>query len=494
MEISLNTTLKVPKCSNCQVNKEYYCKTCKGNLCVLCKEKHVTDLDGKYHDVVIDCLRNEDFMIPESCERHSDRNYKYLCQSCEHPICEKCNDHHHRHKILDITIAYKTQRQQSWNRFVDIRSELLLYNHAIMAEIKSDYGKCQSALTQLQLKMTSQAQTQKTLIDIAVKDTKEIFIYLNSKFQKSRRTIKGIETYVFGFEQSTNKPVQFLSFIKRKFIPRMKGIPKTLVISLQNEMNLKEMSRLLGKVHFIETRKRRVENDRLLRLVTRPVLHNTITIPCTSCRISISFVTSDRIWVSGYGTNLFLVDSTGSILHHRTDVQNASCCSQTVSPSGELIYIDLDFNITKLCKDNETKIIFMNIFEVEKPWNIYCSSASGNLLVLMKSCDHLYFKCEEAFIMVFNRFEQLVRVIMFDIVSGQKLYNNPELITENQNGDAIVSDQIYGNYYEYSYLVVTDRKGNYRFSYYGPTIDSQLSVEPWGICTDSLSNILIAIP
>ncbi|XP_062570096.1 uncharacterized protein LOC134281066 [Saccostrea cucullata] len=340
--------------------------------------------------------------------------------------------------------------------------------------------------------MTSHAKTQKTLIDIRVKETKDIFRYLNSKFQKSRQTIKSIETYVFSFEQSSNKPANFLSFIKRTSLRRMKGIPKTIAFSFKNEINLKEMGELQGKVRLIETRKRQVENDRTLRLLKRPLLHKTLSVPGTHCCRRISFVTSDRIWVNDYGTNLFLIDCTGNILLHRRDVQNDCRGSLTVSPSGELIFIDLDFNISKLCKDNKTKVIFMHEFELLKPWDIYCSTTSGNLLVLLKRCDHSYFKCEEALVMILNTLGQLAQIIQFDIVSGQKLFNNPELITENRNGDVIVSDTIYRNYYEFSCLVVTDSKGNHRFTYHGPTIDSKLSLEPWGICTDSLSNILIA--
>ncbi|XP_062612920.1 uncharacterized protein LOC134274677 [Saccostrea cucullata] len=67
--------------------------------------------------------------------------------------------------------------------------------------------------------------------------------------------------------------------------------------------------------------------------------------------------------------------------------------------------------------------------------------------------------------------------------TGQRLYEYPHYITENRNGDVIVSD------FDRYAVVVTDRGGRHRFSYTGPTSGSGLA--PWGICTDALSHILV---
>lgn len=68
---------------------------------------------------------------------------------------------------------------------------------------------------------------------------------------------------------------------------------------------------------------------------------------------------------------------------------------------------------------------------------------------------------------------------------NQKLYRNPIYITENNNGDVVVSDFDYEN----GALVVTERGGIHRFSYTGHPPGS--TIQPLGICTDGLSNILM---
>ena len=65
------------------------------------------------------------------------------------------------------------------------------------------------------------------------------------------------------------------------------------------------------------------------------------------------------------------------------------------------------------------------------------------------------------------------------------LYERPWFITENNNGDVLVSDIIRGA------VVVTSGEGVHRFSYTGPPSESRLFY-PRGICTDVMSHILVS--
>ena len=67
------------------------------------------------------------------------------------------------------------------------------------------------------------------------------------------------------------------------------------------------------------------------------------------------------------------------------------------------------------------------------------------------------------------------------------LYRNPRYITENNNGDVLVSE---GTHYA---LVVTTQTGVRRFSYKGPP-PSESGLFPHGVCTDALSHILVCDP
>ncbi|XP_061187362.1 uncharacterized protein LOC133195516 [Saccostrea echinata] len=114
------------------------------------------------------------------------------------------------------------------------------------------------------------------------------------------------------------------------------------------------------------------------------------------------------------------------------------------------------------------------------PYCIYCSPSSGDLLVGMYRFDTKIGKVTRH-----NGVGQHIQTIQYSKTS-QGLYSRPNYITENRNGDVIVSN-IIGIFH--GDVVVTDHRGTYRFSYTGPPSGSELC--PYGICTDALSHILV---
>lgn len=81
----------------------------------------------------------------------------------------------------------------------------------------------------------------------------------------------------------------------------------------------------------------------------------------------------------------------------------------------------------------------------------------------------------------FNETGKLTQII-YGGDTGSELFKYPCKITENNNGDIVVSDWS-------TAVVVTDREGRHRFSYTGHPPGSKL--QPRGICTDALSHILV---
>ena len=76
------------------------------------------------------------------------------------------------------------------------------------------------------------------------------------------------------------------------------------------------------------------------------------------------------------------------------------------------------------------------------------------------------------------------QTIPHDDNTPHRLYWEPVFITENNNGDVLVSDR------DRYAVVVTSGEGVHRFSYTGPPSGSQLL--PRGICTDVMSHILVS--
>ncbi|XP_056007406.1 uncharacterized protein LOC125664516 [Ostrea edulis] len=226
-----------------------------------------------------------------------------------------------------------------------------------------------------------------------------------------------------------------------------------------------------------DARKQQVGNEQL-KLIFTPVLHASVCVKGVGSVRYISRVMSDRVWVS-HICNIILTDTTGGTIHRVKGITPLYGGGlHTVNSSGELIYIDSEYNINKLSIDNETVTKFL---QRPLPWFlhcVYCSLSTGDLMVGMRN-----YKTGK--VTRYNSSGQHILTIEHDN-TGHTLYNEPYCITENKNGDIIVSDWI--TLY-CGAVVVTDRGGRHRFSYTGPPSGS--SLDPRGICTDALSHILV---
>eukprot|EP00105_Crassostrea_gigas_P039435 XP_019923583.1 PREDICTED: uncharacterized protein LOC105330123 [Crassostrea gigas] len=226
-------------------------------------------------------------------------------------------------------------------------------------------------------------------------------------------------------------------------------------------------------------------NQCLLKLMSPPELHPSLTLTGVDRCYHISCVTSDRVWVSDRENNLMLTDTTGVPLHRVED----SCRGlyrgnglHTVNSESELIYIDRKYNINKLSKDMKTTTTFIE--RTDSTWEplcVYWSPSTGDLLVGM--CNY---RTGTGKVTRYNQSGQLTQTIQNDN-TGRRLYSVPCYITENNNGDVVVSD-LYKDDVSGA-VVVTERGGRHRFSYTGHPSGSGLW--PCGICTDALSHILV---
>ncbi|XP_061195553.1 uncharacterized protein LOC133203784 [Saccostrea echinata] len=210
-------------------------------------------------------------------------------------------------------------------------------------------------------------------------------------------------------------------------------------------------------------------------MMYRLVLQKSVTVTGVSCGRHITHVSSDRVWISDRN-NLILTNTAGDKLHHLTGIASYYGV-HTVTQDGDLIYIDSHSNINKLSTDHRVKSTLIQYTAPWRPLCVYSSPSTGDLLVGMYNTE-----TDTGQVNRYNNTGEHIQTIQHDN-TGQGLYRNPIYITENRNGDVIVSD------FGHRAVVVTDGVGRHRFSYTGPPSGSGLA--PLGICTDVLSHILV---
>ncbi|XP_062619360.1 uncharacterized protein LOC134280924 [Saccostrea cucullata] len=246
------------------------------------------------------------------------------------------------------------------------------------------------------------------------------------------------------------------------------------LLSPTDEINMEDVIKLLTEIEIIERGKRQVKTECLLKLMTTPVFYTTVKLTGVSRVRHISCVTSEQVWI----TDGILTNIAGDTMYQLTDIASYiwNYGAHTVNGTGEIIYIDRDCNICKLSTDFRTKSTFIKKTEELEPHCVYCSPYNEDLLVVMYNTN-----TKTAFVYRYNGTGEHIQTIQHTS-KGQRMYRLPNYITENRNGDIVVSD------YDRA-VVVTDRGGRHRFSYTGPPSGSGL--RPRGICTDALLNILV---
>ncbi|XP_062573648.1 uncharacterized protein LOC134235522 isoform X1 [Saccostrea cucullata] len=482
--LGFSTQFRVRQCFKCRGDTEFYCFMCRNDLCKRCKEMHTIDQDTIDHDIVI---YREKFKISkqEFCERHPDEMYDTFCQTCKLPLCVQCRYLEHiKHELIDIGNAYQTNRQQHREIFHNIRWKAQCnYSCFLLEEIKSDLETRQSKISNLFSKMKRKAQTLKDFIDSGIFAIKVRYNILQQQNRKVIRHLTIMDKNEKILEQSANKPVQFLSLRKKTCVREMyrtSSATQRFLLFASEEINVKNIIALLTDIKITATDKRQLKNECLLKQVISPVLHRSVNITGISGVVHISTGALDMVCISDWENNLLFTNKEGDTGIYKLPHIDISKLwgLHTFNRACDLIFIDSFDNINKLTKydTSVTKLI-----KKREPWTlrcVYCSPYNGDLLVGMCRYD-----TDTAKVIRYNETGTLIQTIQYYMYNmGQVLYKSPEYITENRNGDVVVSDWNRA-------VVVTDRDGTHRFSYTGLASGSQLL--PRGICTDTLSNILV---
>nr|XP_022288246.1 uncharacterized protein LOC111100548 isoform X2 [Crassostrea virginica] len=474
----ISTQVSVKHCSLCQGDTEYYCFKCQQDLCMQCKKLHVVDLSTKHHTVMSYAEKMK--YPPKQKSSQSGYPKQVIGARSQDPEHEPCVMPFIGHKPkksqppvwLSPLERSEIQRRQYSDMIYRLRGETVYDRSVLLEGLRHDRETGHKAVTiRGQSKAEKRGQGLKDLIDeVLAGDLEDRCI-----IQKTRMTrhMTKLLWYYHRFEQLSEtmetRPFKFLQIMTRKHSPR-KDTMKTIIKMLVNLM--KEIRLVPSGIP------RRAGVEDLLTLLSSPVVQKSLSVTGVEDCYHISCVTPDRVWVSDYNKLILTDTATGKQLHSVEHPLDSGTGKHTVNCGGELIYIDKEFNIIKLCNDMKTTTtLIKHTDKIWEPECVYCSPSSGDLLVGM-------YRRDTGKVMRYDNTGKYKQTIPHDDNTPHDLYTYPDYITENNNGDVLVSDWYRG-------VVVTSGEGVHRFSYTGPPSGSELFI-PLGICTDVMSHILVS--
>ncbi|XP_078309631.1 uncharacterized protein LOC144617960 isoform X2 [Crassostrea virginica] len=480
----ISTQVSVKHCSLCQGDTEYYCYKCQQDLCIQCKKLHVIDLSTKHHTVTSYAEKMKYPPKQVKSSQSGDPKQVIGARSQDpdnHEPCVMPLIGHRPRKFqppvwLSPLERTEIQRRQYYDRIYQLRDETIYYRSVLLEGLRHDRDTGHKAVTiRGQSKAEMRGQGLKDLIDeVLAGDLEDRCI-----IQKTRMTrhMTKLLRYYHRFEQLSEtmktRPFKFLRIMTRKHSPR-KDTMKTIITMLVNLM--KEIRLVPSGIP------RRAGVEDLLTLLSSPVVQKSLSVTGVEGCFHISCVTPDRVWVSDYNKLILTDTATGKQLHSVEHSLDSGTGKHTVNCEGELIYIDKERNIIKLCNDMKTTTTLIKHTDTTwETWCVYCSPSSGDLLVGMSTDKFPY----TGKVMRHDNTGEYKQTIPHDDNTPHGLYRTPYFITENNNGDVVVSD------WAREAVVVTSGEGVHRFSYTGPP-PSGSGLEPMGICTDVMSHILVS--
>ncbi|XP_078340752.1 uncharacterized protein LOC111110355 isoform X2 [Crassostrea virginica] len=514
----ISTQVSVKYCSLCQEDTEYYCYGCRQDLCIQCKKLHVIDLSTKHHRVTsyaekikyppkqVKSSQSKDskqvIIVPSQNSkqikrlRSGDPKQAISARSqnpVNHELCVMPFNEHTPRKFLPPAwlspfVHSEIKRRQYSDSIHQLRGETIYYRIVLLEGLRHDRKTGHKAVTiRGQSKAEMRGQGLKDLIDeVLAGDLVDRCI-----IQKTRMTrhMTKLLKYYHRYEQLSKtmetRQIKFLRIMTRKHSPRKDNM-KSITYQLVNLM--KEIRLVTSGIP------RRAGYEDLLTKLPSPVIQKSLSVTGVDYCGHISSVTPDRVWVSDLN-NLILTDTeTGKELHSVNNPLHSGNGIHSVNCKGELIYIDKKHNIIKLCKDMKTTTTLIKHTDTTwKPWCVYCSQSSGDLLIGMYRHDTFSGKamCDTdtrtytGKVLRYDNTGKQTQIIQHNNKAAcNKLYEYPAFITENNNGDVLVADL-----YRYA-VVVTSREGVPIFSYTGPPPKGS-GLWPYGICTDVFSHILV---
>lgn len=439
---------------------------------------------------------------------HRDTFCNKYCEPCEVPVCDSCPDHkpyripfsawpfhkrHSKHKLVNIRSAYDTKRQQHKVWIHTVRSETLSFGHVLLRSLESKVN------TDI---LTLKSEVSRVMSEMILKDKKVKYLMHNviqnlrlqvrnghrclQQKNKMNQFIARIQMCEYRFEQSAGKRVQFLRFIKKAHLPQIQDTPLFsghCHLSLTQEVNIKDLIELLCKIKIMKKEKCKLQVVNEF-MTTFPEWQNSFLVKDVYSCGHISYATPDRLWVSDHN-NLILMDTANAAKLLRVkDQLNSLTGIHTVNGACELIYIDKEHHIKKLSKNMKTTIIIIkNTNSAWKPWCLYCSPLNGDLLIGMVKRD-TDTNAHAGKVMRYDNTGRHTQTIPINNDKPDVLYKFPFYITENKNGDVVVSD------FDRHAVVVTTNEGIPRF-YYARPPQWASEFKPRGVCTDALSHILV---
>jgi hypothetical protein len=454
---------------------------------------------SKEHNVV-PFLKLGSTVKHSKCLNHTQNQCELHCQECDVHVCAICiaSNFHKGHTLLTALEIFNSKRKSIEKDFKELQTLLQPKYEQIASEIKREKSSLESHYSQLNTTATNLGDAWHREVDVIVNRRKAIIKEMKSKHLDAlSKQEDDITQIISELKQTTldlrrildSNDVSLASgYVSRNSEYRtLPSIVKVTLPSFSQDVNTERFDELFGSLsdlaitteeHGYTLKTPECQPSRKVKaLLDEPRLITTIDTRYNGLR-SVSCLIDEEIWARGDGKIMKLYDVRGKLLKSSNTKSGNTPEDIAVTGKGELVYTDREARTVNTVKNKQIKEVIR--LPRWKPSSV-CSTSSDDLLVFMVSDD-----AKQSKVVRFSGFKE-AQTIQFDD-QGRLLYSSDHIkyISENRNLDICMADNMA------QIVVVVNQAGQLRFQYRGNISKSKGSFCPYGIATDSQSQILTA--
>uniref|UniRef100_K1QY23 Tripartite motif-containing protein 45 n=1 Tax=Magallana gigas TaxID=29159 RepID=K1QY23_MAGGI len=462
----------VVECDLCQQPVSFFCRRCGVNLCDPCVLIHLRVKSKNGHDIVDYTSKDDDDTC--HCDSHPQNHCSAYCKTCDAPIC-----------ILCVSIKHKSHEMSELSDKLEELLEVIARENDRLLSSKHELQRILDHTTKLLSLIPSVYQLRKDevtaqgeeWIKLIEKTVKKLHQELDD-LQKEHEVVLQKQKKAFAemFKRVDDMNVKMTKLQKTKNIKDL----QTFVPVIQNQKILSDVSQYSFPKFYDYKIDEYLENKLKEKELSG---RRTLNVPTVTSVIDTGFpaneeinsrlydmtVTDDnKVWMGGVSRELKLFDLQGH-LHHTVSItgQGRHLCMY----NNQVVYSDVHDNAMKMISDTDTVVTMFTTGD----WWPYgvTSAASGDLLVCLR-------KVDQSKVVRYSSTGTVLQEIQYDS-QCQPLYELAICITENVNGDIIVTD------WKKNVVIALDRLGIFRYSYSGKDSDFDVC----SVATDSVGHVIV---
>ncbi|XP_052702431.1 E3 ubiquitin-protein ligase TRIM36-like [Crassostrea angulata] len=472
MMTSRDEAQHVVECDLCQQPVSFFCRRCGVNLCDPCVLIHLRVKSENGHDIV-DYISKDDGDTCH-CDSHPQNDCSAYCKTCETPICMLCVTIKHRtHEISELSdkieellkvIATENDRLQSFKHELERNLEhttKLLSSISSIYKLRKDEVTARGEEWHKQIEEAVKKLHQE--LDDMQKEHEAVLQKQKRKFEETIRRVDDMNGKTVKLQKSKNV-TEMQSFVpviqKQESLSDVSqySFPKLYEYKideyLENQLKEKELSgRIISEIPTVTSV---IDTGFPANEENKNRLYD------------MAVTVDNKVWMGGESTELKLFDLQGH-LHHTVSITNTGM--YLCMYNKQVVYTDKPNNAVRMISDNDT-VVTMFTTGNWVPYGV-TSAASGDLLVCLV-------KDDQSKVVRYSSTGTVLQEIQYDS-QCQPLYKDAFYITENVNGDIIVTD------FQKKAVIAVDRLGIFRYSYSGK--DSEFFA--CSVATDSVGHVVV---